>query len=451
MIEAKFSTKEELMRTTKNLPVPCLILLVFSALSGQAFSTTVAVGSCTSLRNYATIQQAVNAVPAGSIIKICPGTYREQVVINQKLTLTGIGYSTQDLVVILPPSTGLVANAVDVDNSALPIAAQILVENTSDPVVISNLTVDGTGNGISGCAPDLEGILFQNASGTLNHVAVRNETLGAGLGGCQSGQGIFVQTASGLTSVVTVENSSVHDYNKNGITGHDAGTTLTATANYVQGAGVVASGGAAQNGIEIAFGAAGKITGNTVIDNIYGDPTIAASADILLYDAAESSGITVSTNVVGNSQLPIAIYTDTPSIGDGVSVIGNKIFGTAAYDAIDVCTNGNTIKSNTIFDSAESGVHFDASCGSTGNNNTATGNTFVESHCAGILTDNGTSGNTIGSEIYDAVPFTITSSISKCTIPSQGSMNQGNSQRPTAEATDLLAHTTSARKVSPAR
>jgi hypothetical protein len=417
LVKTKLINLEELMRTARNLPLACLILVVLVAFSGQAFSSIVAVGSCTSLNNYATIQQAVNGVPAGSTIKICPGTYHEQVVISEKLTLTGIQYVTGDSVVILPPATGLVANAVDVDNSSLPIAAQILVQNTTGPVVISNLTVDGKGNSIGGCAPDLEGILFQNASGTVDHVAVRNETLGSGLGGCQSGQGIFVQTASGLTSAVTVENSSVHSYNKNGITGHDAGTTLTVTSNYVQGSGVVASGGAAQNGIELAFGAAGKVTGNTVIDNIYGDATVAASTDILLYDAAENGGITVSLNVLGNSQIPIAIYTDTPGVGDGVSVTSNKIFGTAAYDAIDVCTNGNTIKTNTIFDSAESGVHFDASCGSTGNNNIASGNTFVESFCAGVLADPGTSGNTNASEIYYAVPFTITSSTSKCTIP----------------------------------
>jgi hypothetical protein len=138
---------------------------------------------------------------------------------------------------------------------------------------------------------------------------------------------------------VTVENSSVHNYNKNGITGNDLNTQLVIALNYVQG-------------IQLGYGAAGTIKGNTVIDNIYGDPTVAASANILLYDTAENSGITVTNNRVGNSQIPIALITlgdDGANLGDGVTVTDNHIFGTSTYDAIDVCTNGNTVTGNTIF------------------------------------------------------------------------------------------------------
>ena len=38
---------------------------------------------------FKTIQSAVNAAPAGSTVVVCPGTYHEQVVIAQPLTLTG--------------------------------------------------------------------------------------------------------------------------------------------------------------------------------------------------------------------------------------------------------------------------------------------------------------------------------------------------------------------------
>jgi len=285
--------------------------------------------------------------------------------------------------------------------------------------------LDGSGNGIGGCSPNLMGILFQNASGTLKHVAVRNETLSAGLEGCQSGQAIFVQSASGSTSTVLVESSSVHKYNKNGITGNDIGTTLTVTGNYVQGSGVVPLPGAAQNGIQMGFGATGKISGNTVIDNIYSDPTVAASADILLFDTATSSGITITGNTLGNSQLPIALFADDGS-GDGVSVTNNKIVGASTYDGIDICTNGNTVKTNTIFNSAESGVHLDASCGSSGNNNTVSGNTILESACAGILADSGTTGNTTTPNVYYTVPFQLTSSTSTCTIPGQARQSRAN-------------------------
>jgi hypothetical protein len=431
------------MKTMSRMTLVCMSLIAFLALSGQAFSTTVAVGSCSTLINFATIQQAVNAVPPGSTIRICPGNYHEQVVISEKLTLEGVVYAGTDAVVILPPTSGAVANTSDLDDPSLPIAAQILVQNTDGPVLISNLTVDGTGNGITGCAPDLDGILFQNSSGTINHVAVRNQTLSAGLGGCQSGEGIYVQTGTGLASNVIIENNSVHNYNKNGITGNDAGTKLTVTGNYVQGSGVVASGGAAQNGIQLAFGATGKISSNTVTDNIYGDITLAASADILLFDTQENSAVTVSSNVLGSSQIPIGLFTDTAGVGDGIAVTGNKIFGTSSFDAIDVCTNKNTIKSNAIFNSAESGIHLDASCGNTGNDNVATSNTIVESSCAGVLSDLTTDGNTITPNTYETVPFTTATSTSKCTIPA-GPM----SARVTR---NVSGRSTSKMKVQPAR
>jgi hypothetical protein len=180
------------------------------------------------------------------MVKICPGNYHEQVVINKPINIQGIVSNapppTQDAAVILPPTGGLIQNTLDFDHGSVPVAAQLLVLNTVGPVLISNLTVDGTGNGLT-CGPDVQGILFQNASGTVNHVAVRNQVPNGIPNGCQVGKSIYVQTATGgLPSTVTVENSSVHNYNKNGITGRDAGTTLTATGNYVQGSGVVPSG-----------------------------------------------------------------------------------------------------------------------------------------------------------------------------------------------------------------
>ena len=419
----------------RSLTFSCLALAVLVALSGQAFSATVAVGSCTSLVNYATVQEAVNASPAGSVIKVCPGNYPEQVAIVAKnLTLEGIEYATEDAVVILPPAGGLVPNVTDVD-SGNPVAAQLVVQNAG-PVSISNLTVDGTGNGLA-CGPDVRGILFQNSSGKVNHVAVRNQVPNGIPNGCQVGESIWVETAAGQSYTVTIAHSSVHNYNKNGITGNDAGTNLTLTGNYIQGAGVVPKPGAAQNGIQVGFGATGTIMDNIVIDNIYGDPTVAASADVLLYDAAENSNISISRNIVGNSQLPIALYTDTAGVGDGVSVTGNRVFGASTYDGIDVCTNGNTVTGNTIVNSAESGVHLDASCGSTGQNNTVTGNTILESACAGILDDtNGTGSNMITDDTYFTVPFTLIGSTSKCNVTA---------------GTAMLAKAKATRKFSPAR
>jgi hypothetical protein len=242
-----------------------------------------------------------------------------------------------------------------------------------------------------------------------------------------------VQTAAGSVSTVTVENSSFQNYNKNGITGNDAGTTLSVSGNFIVGSGVV-SGGATQNRIQLGYGATGKISINTVSDNNNAGPPYAA--DILLIDAAECAPgclnpITVSNNVLSNSPLPIGLETDlargSSDYGDGVTVTGNKIFGASIYDAIDVCTNGNKVTNNLILSSTDSGMHLDASCGAnygggtlfTGNNNTLTGNTILGGSCAGILADSTTSGNSIISENYYSVPLTLTSSTSGCPFPTR--------------------------------
>ena len=62
-----------------------LVLLVAQPLLAKTYY----VGSCKT-GAYSTISAAVAAVPADSIIDVCPGTYPEQVVISQPLTLQGI-------------------------------------------------------------------------------------------------------------------------------------------------------------------------------------------------------------------------------------------------------------------------------------------------------------------------------------------------------------------------
>src|SRR4029077_20336744 len=158
--------------------------------------------------------------------------------------------------------------------------------------------------------------------------------------------------------------------------------------------------GAAENGVQIGFGAAGTVSGNTVIDDVWGPDTSSepgdAAAGILLFDAA--SGVPVKVNTVGNTQFGIGLATDTAGLGDGETVNNNKVIGTRIFDGIDVCTNANTIHANTIVNSTESAIHLDASCGLNptvggGNNNTITNN-IVGDATVGILKDSGVSGNT---------------------------------------------------------
>src|SRR5580765_4576213 len=149
----------------------CLLAAVVAltglhARSAEAATIYRAVGSCTTSpvipasRHYSTIQAAVDASVASgqaAIILVCPGTYREQVVIagnddfNPIITLKGYGAGA----IIAPPAGGLVANydtTIPLFNGGGPadansnghMAVMLLVRDTAG-VNVSNIAVDGTG------------------------------------------------------------------------------------------------------------------------------------------------------------------------------------------------------------------------------------------------------------------------------------------------------------------
>src|SRR5439155_6982093 len=270
---------------------------------------------------FAKIQDAIDAASAGDSIQICPGTYIEQVSISKPLQLNGNNGA------ILRPNN-IVANTTSLA-SGQAIAAIILVQDTTD-VTIRNVIVDGTDNGISGCAPDLIGVYYRNASGELSHVAVRDVKLNSTLNGCQSGSAVLVQSSNGVNSVVAIEESSIHDYQKNGITANEVGTQVTIKGNVVTGLGPTT--GAAQNGIQIGFGAKGSIRHNIVANHIWSPCTSLESCDFKADDILvfQSNGVTVDHNVIGVAQTGVAM------VGDQGQIFDNDVFDSLIFDGVEL-------------------------------------------------------------------------------------------------------------------
>jgi parallel beta-helix repeat protein len=335
---------------------------------------------------YTKIQDAINAAPAGATIRICPGTYQEQISVTKSLTLRG------DNGAVVIPGT-VVANTTSLVSPNAPLAAVILVADTEN-VTISSLTVDGVNNSISGCGPGLVGIFFRNASGTIRNAAVRNMKLAALLNGCQSGLGIFVQSGNGQMSSVKVEGSSVHDFQKNGITGNESGTKVEIDRNSVTGSGPTS--GAAQNGIQVGFGATGSLEGNTVANLIW-SPCVSVQActavatGILVF---ESDDVSVEGNELNGTQGGIYIQA-----GHG-EIKGNIIFDTLIFDGIALVGDGNEAQRNSIFHSDESGVFIQ------GNDNFVTDNQINEAP-VGVLKMSGSLGNTISGNRFFNTPVPV--------------------------------------------
>ena len=355
---------------------------------GQARAATLTVdddhAQCPSA-SFTTIQSAVTAASPGDRINVCPGTYHEQVAVNKPLTISGVDIAGQNLATIMP--LGVVANTTSL-TSGNPIAAIVLVDGTNN-VTLTNLTVDGLANGLGNCVVNLIGVYYRNGSGKVDSLAVKNVKLGPGLEGCQGGLGIFVQSGSGGVSKVDILNSSVHDYQKNGITANEVGSEVNIRGNAVTGIGSTDTN--AQNGIQIGFGAKATLDNNSVINHIY-SPCIDVNncsdvaANILV---AFADNVKVTNNNTGNAQVNIWV------LGNRNEVNNNTVFQTRVYDGIALIGNQNKGNNNRIFNSDESAVFV------AGDRNEAKGNTINETPVGVLIDSASTNTNTDGNHYFN--------------------------------------------------
>jgi nitrous oxidase accessory protein NosD len=330
---------------------------------------------------FTSIQDAIDAAKAGSLIRVCPGTYREQLSVNKSLSIEGDSGA-----IVLP--INMVANATG--SSGTPIAAAIFVKDAAK-VKIEGLTVDTANSGVSACSPDLVGILYQNSSGSIEHNAVRNTKLSVSLNGCQSGDAIVVQSLGGGSAKVSIDDNSVHDYQKNGITGNESGTEVAITNNVVTGLGPTT--GAAQNGIQIGFGAKGGVLRNTVTDNVWA-PCVSLTncpfnaTGILVF---QSDDVRVEHNYVATNQ--VGIFTD----GQNAKIDSNNICNSLVLVGIDLAGNDNLASGNDVTRSGQAAILVE------GNDNKVQSNDITEAP-VGILNLAGTVGNTqSGNSFFDTL------------------------------------------------
>jgi hypothetical protein len=271
-----------------------LVLLVAQPLLARTYY----VGTCKA-GAYPSIGAAVATVPSASIIDVCPGTYPEQVVISQPLTLQGVASGGSAQAIITIPASGLTTTSSIVFGT---VAAQ--VEVTAGPVNITGITVDGATS--SGCldAP-VVGIFYAGgSSGTLNEVETQFQSCNT------AGLGILAENGSGTPTSVTIENSNTNLSGAAGIYVCGSGLDAKIKNNYL----VENSGDA----ITTNCNGTANVSGN-VVNALYGGPR----SGILLM--APSSTVTGNT-VTGAPIMPAA---------DGVVVSGNTVTASGAGIWVD--------------------------------------------------------------------------------------------------------------------
>ena len=328
-----------------------LVATMLVAGAHSSYAAQYAVGTCKStLPSYSTISAAVAAVPPGSTVLVCPGTYPEQVVINQPLTLQGIISGNSGRAIITVPGSANGAPSLQVNSQSgvfgAPVAAQVLVQNVTGNVNISDITVDGTG-GQQPCSPGpvLYGIFYSQSSGTVNHVTTRFQQSG----GC--GVGIAVENAI-VNVIVSVTNNAVHDADF-GIISFDRALPGALLAhidgNYItnmtgKGIWIIDNAGTAYrdtvtrafHGIDVRSGLA-SVTSSTLADI---DP--ANGSAIIL-----NSGATASGNRISGSLIGINLFSGSSATNVAQS---NMIMNTTK--AFEFQCNAAKVVSNTINDTS---------------------------------------------------------------------------------------------------
>jgi len=284
-------------------------------------SGTYAVGTCRpSLPSYSTISAALAATPAPTVVDICPGTYNEQIEITQPVTLQGIvtGGSGQ---VIVSAAGGLQADATISGESVAP---QLWVNNASGAVNVNDVTFDGSGNGVTNAM--VVGILYENSPGALNRVATRNQKGGFG------GFGMWLEGGASNPSI-TVQNCSVHDYDRVGIVIETAGANASELNATIKSNDLNASAG--RLGVSIGAGSSSTVSSNWILA---GNPGI---------EADPGAAGSISSNTLVNS------FVGIEANADSVSISGNKVLSSLGVGILvgGIASSGtisSAIQSNTI-------------------------------------------------------------------------------------------------------
>jgi hypothetical protein len=323
----------------------CFFLALIAAT--PAFAATVAVGTCMPNKvSFDSLTDAVQGVPPGSTILVCPGVYAEQIVINKSLTLKGQTFGNSAYPVIMPPPGGLASNAAGLNaglsffGAGTPFAAQVLIESGAD-VTITNMAVDATGFNIPVCGPFVVGILIQDASATLDGVVVKNQLqqgpfpcFGSGAGG----QAVLAQSDNASPVNVKIQNSSLINAGQ----GYESdGASITTTLINNSFSGNPASNGNAIN----VFSGNSTIRGNTISNFIFPAAPDANSSALAILMECVPGGTVVNNTLAGNQ---VGIFLQNPGCPTtGVSITGNNVYSTQ-FIAIDVGETNGLVQGNDI-------------------------------------------------------------------------------------------------------
>jgi hypothetical protein len=300
---------------------------------------------------FTSIQAAVDAAGPGDRIKVCPGTYQEQVRIGTgKDGLTLYSQVPWKAVIKAPPIMTLPNSIVTVD--------------AARDVALRFFTIAGPFTA-PGCAADLErhtGVRVTNGgSATIegNHITQIRD-INPDLFGCQDGIAVLVgRSLEGQTGTAWLDHNLIDAYQKGGVVVDNTGSYADIEQNAITGEGLTSI--TAQNGVQVGRGARADVEHNSISKNQFARVgSTDTAAGVLLFES--NGGVNVDHNEVfqngvgidideGALNLEIGHNNVHDNINDGVGAFlgssNNQIDQNRAYsntpdDCYDETTGGGT-------------------------------------------------------------------------------------------------------------
>jgi hypothetical protein len=309
---------------------------------------------------YPTIQSAVNAADPGDRIKVCRGTYVEQVTIpagKDDLTLFSAGFL--QAVIKAPPvmtDPGDIVRVAGAQN--VTIRHFLITGPLPDHLFCSLFTRTGVriDNGGSATLTDNHITEIRSASPLLR--------------GCQNGIAVLVgRQFEGQTGRAEITHNLIDLYQKGAVVVDNAGSYAHVHHNEIVGVGPQPT--IAPNGVQVSRGAGADVDHNEITGNSYTGAG-AAGTGVIVFEAG-SGLVDVGYNDVFRNDDGISLYDTDDSL-----IEHNRSHDQLVFDGLyaDAGSSGNRFAYNHAFRNFEHDCHDD----SVGPGTAGTANFWVKNH-----------------------------------------------------------------------
>jgi parallel beta-helix repeat protein len=358
---------------------------VTQAVDDDGFASLTNCNAATATHN--TIQEGVDAAAAGDTVKVCPGTYIENVTVNKALILQGpkagvngtraqvlaneavVHASDQNLPIFM-----LAANSITVNG--------FLVEDNSNNAGIQTSPAFSGYQILNNIVQNNVFGIYLHGSGAATTLVRRNLLDDNNLPGSASGNGIYSdQGAVGITVLA----NSFRNHSNTGIIFAAAG---------IQQESIIIQNNRSLN--DNTFVALFDVQNAQVVANQTNDDVDAGDSGSTIFVGGNSAGILIQRNVLVNPGFSgIAVRDTLAALGStaNVNVLGNTVTG-AEGSGIDVTAEdfaAVSARNNTLRNNAIDGIFFGSlTKGNQIRSNTASGNANLD--CEDDSVGSGTSG-----------------------------------------------------------